>query len=103
MENSKCNEMICKICGKEMVLDQQEPYNNVGAQIFYFNCEDHNCKGKNEIIEYSKVTNDDLFKLYDALDTLGWFSGDYESIDEDIKLLEKEIARREVFQNVNNL
>ena len=98
MKNSKCNEMICKICGKEMVLDQQEPYNNVGAQIFYFNCEDHNCKGKNETIEYSKVTNDDLCRLYDALDTLGWFSGDYESISKDYESIMEELEKRNLFK-----
>lgn len=94
MKNSKCAEMICKVCGKEMVLDMQEPYNKIGAEIFYFNCEDGNCNGKHEIIDYSKVDDNDLNKLYVCLDNLGWFSGDYESIDKDIKAIEFEIEKR---------
>ena len=103
MKNLKCKEVVCNLCGKGMVLDTIEPYGNVGEEIFYFYCENDNCNGKHEIIDYSKVTDEDLNKMYYSLDNLGWFSGDYESIDEDIKLLEKEIARRKVFQNVNNI
>ena len=51
-------EMICKCCGKRMILDMYEPYDEYGSQIFYFNCEDDKCNGKNEIIDYSKVTKE---------------------------------------------
>lgn len=98
MKNSKCNELICKKCGKGLVLDQQEPYNNVGAQIFYFNCEDNSCSGKHEIIDYSKVTNEDLSKIYDAVDTLGWFSGDYESISKDYEGIIEELEKRNIIK-----
>lgn len=95
-ENKEDDEMICKTCGKVLVLDKIEPYDNYGSEIFYFCCEDDNCNGKSEIIDYSKVTNSNLINIFECLDNLGWFSGDYESIDKDIKSIEKEIARRKI-------
>lgn len=98
MKNSKCAEMICKVCGKDMVLDQQEPYNNLGAEIFYFHCEDNNCNGKHEVIDYSKVTDDDLCKIYHLLDNLGWFSRDYESISRDYTSIIEELEKRGIIK-----